>query len=142
MYRNTLLASILLIALIFSTAFTTAAPVPHLNTLEKRAKTYRGTATWFLPKEEGGEYGACGPKENNYSMIVALNAKQYGNMNKKSKWCGKKIKVKGPHGSAIVKVNDACPGCSYGDLDLTPKVFKKVVGNMNKGVGKITWHAV
>ncbi|KAI9493397.1 hypothetical protein BDB00DRAFT_822914 [Zychaea mexicana] len=109
MYRNVWLVSILLATLILCAAtFTTAAPVPR--SLEKRGKTYEGTGTWFLPKEEGGEYGACGPKENNYSMIVAMNAKQYGSMSKKSKWCGKKLRLKGPNGSATVKVNDACPG--------------------------------
>ncbi|KAI8137369.1 RlpA-like double-psi beta-barrel-protein domain-containing protein-containing protein [Fennellomyces sp. T-0311] len=138
MYR-TLLFSIVILALFLST-LTTAAPVPR--SLEKRAKKYKGTATWFIPETEGGVYGACGPKENSNSIIVAMNAKQYGNMNKKSKWCGKKLRVKGPKGSMTVKVNDACPGCKYGDLDLTPKVFKKVVGNMDKGIGKITWYEV
>lgn len=92
----------------------TAAPI------EKRAKKYHGTGTWydafqqhlfgsrenasyliptsrfyrFVPEKEGGIYGACGPKEDSESMIVALNAEQYGNMNKKSKFCGSKILVK------------------------------------------------
>ncbi|KAJ8663258.1 hypothetical protein O0I10_000496 [Lichtheimia ornata] len=128
----------LFLALILAVLSVTAAPV----SLEKRRKNYHGTATWFVPETEGGVYGACGPKENSNSMIVALNHKQYGNMNKKSKWCGRRIRVKGPKGSATVKINDACPGCKNGDLDLTPKVFKKVVGDMNKGVGKITWYEV
>lgn len=66
--------------------------------------------TQFVPETEGGVYGACGPKENSNSMIVALNHKQYGNMNKKSKWCGKKIRISGPKGSVTAKINDACPG--------------------------------
>ncbi|KAI9318486.1 RlpA-like double-psi beta-barrel-protein domain-containing protein-containing protein [Dichotomocladium elegans] len=115
----------------------TAAPVR----LEKR-KAYHGTGTWFIPATEGGVYGACGPKEGNKSMIVAMNAKQYGNMNRKSKWCGRKLRVKGPNGSATVTVNDACPGCDYGDLDLTPAVFKKVVGDFDIGVGSITWSEI
>ncbi|KAG0170085.1 hypothetical protein DFQ28_002512 [Apophysomyces sp. BC1034] len=105
-------------------------------------KTYSGTATWFKPVSEGGPQGACGPMENDESLIVALNRPQYGNMSKKSKWCGKKIRVTGPKGSMTVTVNDACPGCSHGDLDLTPRVFKEVVGDMVKGVGKITWYEV
>lgn len=49
-------------------------------------------------------------------MIVALNGKQYGNMNAKSKWCNKKIRVTGPAGSVTVKINDACPGCKKNSL--------------------------
>ncbi|KAI7874486.1 hypothetical protein K492DRAFT_240821 [Lichtheimia hyalospora FSU 10163] len=114
----------------------TAAPI------EKRAKKYHGTGTWFVPEKEGGIYGACGPKEDSESMIVAMNANQYGNMNQKSKWCGKKLMLKGPNGSTKVTVNDACPGCSQGDLDLTPKVFKKVIGDFDIGVGDITWYEI
>ncbi|KAI8142394.1 RlpA-like double-psi beta-barrel-protein domain-containing protein-containing protein, partial [Fennellomyces sp. T-0311] len=100
---------------------------------------YHGTATWFVPKDEGGPYGACGPKEDSNSLIVALNHDQYGNMSAKSKWCGKKIRVEGEEGSIDVTINDACPGCSHGSLDLTPRVFKAIIGDMNKGVGPITW---
>jgi expansin (peptidoglycan-binding protein) len=101
--------------------------------------SFTGTATWFKPATEGGSQGACGPEEDDYSLIVALNAPQYGDMSEKSKWCGKKLKITGPAGTAYATVNDACPGCSHGDLDLTPVLFKKIVGDMNKGVGKITW---
>lgn len=101
--------------------------------------TYSGTATWFHPASEGGSTGACGPQENDNSRIVALNAPQYGDMSKKSSWCGKKIKITGPHGTATATINDACPECPRGNLDLTPVLFKEVVGDMNKGVGKITW---
>ncbi|KAG1219022.1 hypothetical protein G6F35_007837 [Rhizopus arrhizus] len=63
----------------------------------------------------------------------------YGNLDSNSKWCGKTIKITGPAGTATAKIMDACPECSKGDLDLTPSLFKKVVGDMNKGVGSITW---
>jgi expansin (peptidoglycan-binding protein) len=102
--------------------------------------TYKGTATWFKPASEGGSQGACGPEENDNSRIVALNAPQYGSMSKKSSWCGKTITITGPTGkSTKAKINDACPGCDHGDLDLTPVLFKEVIGDMNKGVGEITW---
>ncbi|KAL0097706.1 RlpA-like double-psi beta-barrel-protein domain-containing protein-containing protein, partial [Phycomyces blakesleeanus] len=117
-----------------------AEPVYSNTTLEKRATTYKGTATWFIPETEGGVWGACGPKESSSSKIVALNKSQYGNMSKKSKWCGKKIRITGPTGKSVTAtINDACPGCKSGDLDLTPVLFKQIIGNMNKGVGKIKW---
>lgn len=103
------------------------------------SKSYSGTATWFTPATEGGSTGACGPEEDDDSLIVALNAPQYGDMSEKSSWCGKKISITGPAGTATATVNDACPECESGDLDLTPVLFKKIVGDMDKGVGKITW---
>ncbi|KAL1934511.1 hypothetical protein VTP01DRAFT_6693 [Rhizomucor pusillus] len=129
-------------SLLETTDATANVNLPEKRSLVKRARTYKGKGTWFIPEQEGGIYGACGPKENSESMIVAMNAKQYGNMNRKSKWCGKKLKVKGPNGSAIVKVNDACPGCGKNSLDLTPKVFKKVIGDFDIGIATITWHEV
>ncbi|KAI8329540.1 RlpA-like double-psi beta-barrel-protein domain-containing protein-containing protein [Chlamydoabsidia padenii] len=127
--------SLLFVLMMFVTLIV-AAPI------DKRGSTYSGTGTWFLPATEGGSTGACGPKEGNNSPIVALNAPQYGNMSKKSSWCGKKIKITGPKGSVTATVNDACPECKSGDLDLTPVLFKKVIGDMNIGVGKIKWHAI
>ncbi|KAI8069921.1 hypothetical protein BC940DRAFT_296480 [Gongronella butleri] len=123
-------------------ALIAAAPIPREeHHLEARAsnKKYSGKGTWFLPASEGGSQGACGPSEGNSSPIVALNAPQYGSTSKKSKWCGKKIKIKGPHGTATATINDACPECKHGDLDMTPVIFKKVIGDMNIGVAKITW---
>ncbi|ORX57968.1 hypothetical protein DM01DRAFT_1333647 [Hesseltinella vesiculosa] len=123
---------------LFSVFVALIAAVPVPRELEKRS-SYHGRATWFSPASEGGSTGACGPQENDNSPIVALNHPQYGSMSSVSKWCGKKIRIKGPHGTAIARINDACPECAYGSLDLTPAVFKKVVGNLNIGVGKITW---
>ncbi|KAI9272497.1 RlpA-like double-psi beta-barrel-protein domain-containing protein-containing protein [Sporodiniella umbellata] len=106
----------------------------------KRGGVYRGTATWYKPATEGGSQGACGGVHiDSNSYIVALNRAQYGNMNANSKWCGKSIKITGAKGTATAKIMDACPGCSTNDLDLTPVLFKKVVGDMMKGVGPITW---
>ncbi|KAG2172068.1 hypothetical protein INT43_001545 [Umbelopsis isabellina] len=140
MVQLTLLATALMAVLV------TAAPISEEQSagLVKRSSTYSGTATWFMPSSpsEGGNVGACGPKMSDSSMVVALNHNQYGNMDKKSKYCGKKIKITGPHGTTYAKIQDACPGCGHGDLDLTPAVFKKVVGSMNKGVGKIKWSIV
>lgn len=89
-----------------------AAPVQ----IHRRGNEYHGKATWFVPADEGGPIGSCGPEEDENSAIVALNHGQYGNMDAVSKWCGKKIKVKGPHGSMVVTINDACPGCGKESL--------------------------
>ncbi|KAI8885500.1 hypothetical protein K501DRAFT_127688, partial [Backusella circina FSU 941] len=102
-------------------------------------KNFKGIGTFFHPATEGGSTGACGPDENDDSDIVALNAPQYGDMSSKSSWCGKKITIKGPAGTATAKINDACPECKHGSLDLTPNLFKKIVGDEEIGEGDITW---
>jgi expansin (peptidoglycan-binding protein) len=120
----------------------TAGPVNEVEPrvqVAKRGETFHGTATYFHPATNGGPIGACGPRESDSSHIVALNAPQYGKISKKSSWCGKKVKITGPHGTTIATINDACPECSHGSLDLTPVLFKKVVGDYDIGEGHISW---
>jgi expansin (peptidoglycan-binding protein) len=119
-----------------------AAPVQEVDLSNKelaKRSSYSGTATFFHPATEGGSTGACGPEEDNNSAIVALNAPQYGDLSSKSDWCGKTITIKGPAGTATARINDACPECGHGSLDLTPSLFKKVVGEESIGEGDITW---
>lgn len=133
-----------LLSAIIALTFTSisAAPVQE-NGLIKRGDNFKGTATWYKPATEGGSEGAChGVHIDNNSPYVALNRPQYGNLDSNSKWCGKKIKITGPAGTATATIMDACPECDSGDLDLTPSLFKKVVGDMNKGVGSISWEVV
>ncbi|KAI8975222.1 RlpA-like double-psi beta-barrel-protein domain-containing protein-containing protein, partial [Mycotypha africana] len=109
----------------------------------KDGKSFSGTATWYKPATEGGPQAACnGEHIDNDSPIVALNADQYGDLDGKSKYCHKKIKIQGQKGSVSATILDACPECSYGDLDLTPSLFKKVVGDMDIGESDITWHFI
>lgn len=102
---------------------------------------FKGTGTWFIPATEGGSTGACGPQENNNELVGALNAPQYGDMSSKSSWCGKKVKVTSGGKSVIVTINDACPECAHGSIDLTQAAFKQL-GNLGTGVLPITWSLV
>lgn len=106
--------------------------------MEKRGK-YSGTGTFFNPSTEGGSMGACGDHESDSAHIVALNSKQYGDMGKKSGWCGKKVKISYNGKTTYATINDACPECAYGDLDLTHTVFKALEDDMDKGVIDIDW---
>ena len=137
--------ALMAIATVFS-ALVSAAPAKSSDkdiSEMGSGKTYKGTATWYKPKTEGGDEGACwGEKIDDDSEIVALNAEQYGNMSKNSKHCGRQVRITGPEGSAIATVIDACPGCEYGDLDLTPVLFKRVAGKMKKGVADIEWQFI
>ncbi|KAI9304357.1 RlpA-like double-psi beta-barrel-protein domain-containing protein-containing protein [Cunninghamella echinulata] len=102
--------------------------------LHKRAS---GSATYY-----NVDVGvtSCGGTYKDTDMIVALNSKQMGNAANPNKNpnCGKKLKVKGPKGSVTVTIVDTCPGCSYGDLDLSPKAFSKIA-NLDAGRVSITW---
>ncbi|KAI8989474.1 RlpA-like double-psi beta-barrel-protein domain-containing protein-containing protein [Pilobolus umbonatus] len=100
----------------------------------------QGIATFFDPETEGGSQGACGPFADENSQIVAMNAAQYGPMNRKSPWCGKKLKIMYKDKYTVATVTDACPGCSEGSLDLTPAVWGQLERNYDKGIIPITWH--
>ncbi|CDS07201.1 hypothetical protein LRAMOSA09724 [Lichtheimia ramosa] len=73
---------------------------------------FNGRVTFFHPETEGGAWGACGPHENDHSRIVALNLKQYGNENARSKWCNKKVLIMHQGKEVEATISDACPGCA------------------------------
>ncbi|KAI7868889.1 RlpA-like double-psi beta-barrel-protein domain-containing protein-containing protein [Spinellus fusiger] len=106
---------------------------------QKRNQTFNGRATWFIPSTQGGSWGACGGFEADNAYIVALNAPQYGNLGAKSGYCGKKIIITSGKKSVTAVINDACPECPWGALDLTVPVFK-ALGNLDTGIIPISWH--
>ncbi|CEJ02998.1 hypothetical protein CU097_007495 [Rhizopus azygosporus] len=98
-----------------------------------------GVATLFDPVREGGSQGACGPFATKHSHIVALNAHDYGDLNKKSHWCGKKIKIMYKERTTVATITDACPGCDAGCLDLTQAVWNELGEDPKVGRLKIKW---
>jgi expansin (peptidoglycan-binding protein) len=62
-------------------------------------------------------------------------------MSAKSSWCGKKVKVTSGSKSVIITINDACPECAHGSIDLTQAAFLKL-GDLVTGVLDITWSVV
>ncbi|KAI8988564.1 hypothetical protein BDF20DRAFT_814107 [Mycotypha africana] len=114
------------------------------NTVLKR-KDYDGEhfgiATWYSPHKNGGPQGACWDTYiDDDSEIVALNGPQYGDEDEISKHCGAKVEIWGPKGSTKATVMDVCSECSWGELDLTPLLFERVVGDLDIGVGEISWN--
>lgn len=107
----------------------------------KRQAGFNGVATWFIPSLEGGPIGACGPEEADDAFIVALNLVQYGNVDSKSNFCGRSVRINHQGKSVDAVINDACPECSHGDLDLTQSVFQKL-GNLETGRLAITWEFI
>jgi expansin (peptidoglycan-binding protein) len=103
--------------------------------------TFSGRCTWY---NVSVGYTACGSRHGDDELVFALNAPQFdpytphGNPNLNT-LCSKKIKVTGPHGTAIIQLVDRCPGCPYGGLDLSPAAFLLVGGNLDIGVVEGTW---
>lgn len=82
--------------------------------------------------------GACGKYEADDDYVVAMNAEQYGRMNKVSDVCGKRVRIYHKGKAVEAVINDACPSCKYGDLDLTKPVFGEL-GKFKTGILDITW---
>ncbi|KAI9598580.1 RlpA-like double-psi beta-barrel-protein domain-containing protein-containing protein [Syncephalis fuscata] len=90
--------------------------------------------TWFTPDKD-----ACtGKTSPSTAMIAALSTDMYGKTSVKSKYCGQCARVKGPKGTVVVKIVDACPTCERHSLDLTRSAFQRIA-NLDAGVVTIQW---
>ncbi|KAK1925923.1 RlpA-like double-psi beta-barrel-protein domain-containing protein-containing protein, partial [Papiliotrema laurentii] len=81
--------------------------------------------------------GACGWTNSDSEYVVAMNAPQYS-----SGTCGQNIQITNPSTgkTQTAKIVDLCPGCSNGDLDMSPTLFSYLNdGNMDAGVFQMTW---
>ncbi|TQN67428.1 Allergen Asp f 7-like protein [Colletotrichum shisoi] len=97
-----------------------------------------GDITFFNPA-----LGACGWTDNDGSMIVALSHIKMGSQSNGNPLCGRTVRIKGPNGQTDVKVTDKCMGCAETDIDVSPAVFEKVVGDKGLGrVGNIEWSLI
>lgn len=101
--------------------------------LEKRS--YGGQGTYFQPGQ-----GACGWTASARDHIAALNSNQYGDMGQRSPHCGHWIWIRNKQTGARTRaqVQDACPGCQYGSLDLSPAAFDDLAPE-SQGVVQIEW---
>ncbi|CEG81438.1 hypothetical protein RMATCC62417_15645 [Rhizopus microsporus] len=121
------------------TYFVSAAPIAKKDakagSLVTRGGSYSGDGTFYTPG-----LGSCGWTNSETDYIAALNHVQMGNgaNSNKNPNCGKHITVKGPSGSVTVKIVDTCPGCSSGDVDMSPAAFQKIA-KLSQGRVPITW---
>ncbi|KIO16884.1 hypothetical protein M407DRAFT_85509 [Tulasnella calospora MUT 4182] len=108
--------------------------------LRPGAQTYNGRGTFFAPG-----LGACGTHAGKSDAIVALNSGQYGDMAKTSKHCFRKIRIMNTENgkSQVAVIQDACPGCGWGGLDLSPSLFQAIAaGGLDEGVIPLAWHFI
>ncbi|KAF8882843.1 riboflavine-aldehyde-forming enzyme [Infundibulicybe gibba] len=86
---------------------------------------FHGDATFFAPG-----LGACGDQNTANDLVVALNAPQYGN----GENCRRNIRVTFQGRSVVAKVEDKCPVCVTGAIDLSPAAFNQLA---DPSVGRI-----
>ncbi|BEJ17430.1 hypothetical protein CspHIS471_0608310 [Cutaneotrichosporon sp. HIS471] len=94
------------------------------------AATTNGDATYYATG-----LGACGWTNSDSEDVVAINAPMWD----AGKHCGAYVTITGPAGTAQAKVVDLCPGCASGDLDMSPTLFTKVIGDQGIGRAKMDW---
>ena len=70
-------------------------------------------------------------------LTAAVNSKQY-NM---ASLCGACLEVIGSKDSIIVRVEDRCPGCKFGGIDLSKAAFA-AIENVAKGRAEVKWKVV
>ncbi len=95
-------------------------------------KTFTGEGTYY--DYSGG--GNCGYPFTD-SLAAAINASQYDN----SLTCGACVEVTGERGTIQLRIEDQCPECSFGDLDLSEKAFP-LIADPVKGRVPISWHII
>lgn len=70
-------------------------------------------------------------------LTAAVNTAQYDT----AALCGACLLVIGSKDSVVVRVEDRCPGCKYGGLDLSKEAFERI-DDIKKGRIKIRWKQV
>ncbi|GAA5947205.1 hypothetical protein JCM3765_001574 [Sporobolomyces pararoseus] len=95
---------------------------------------YNGRATFFDPG-----LGACGTYSGAGDYMVAMNQAQYGDLGAVSPWCFQTITISYGGKTAQAQVLDACPGCPYGGLDMSPGLFKHFADE-SVGVIYVEWY--
>ncbi|OWZ80211.1 hypothetical protein C365_01162 [Cryptococcus neoformans Bt85] len=100
--------------------------------LEKRGAVYSGRATFY---DVG--MGACGVQNVASDYIVALNSNQYGS-GYPGPQCGRPITISYNGVEVSATIEDECPTCPYGGLDLSKGLFDRFADE-NLGVFYMTW---
>jgi expansin (peptidoglycan-binding protein) len=95
---------------------------------------HTGEATFYGIAGEGGNCMLPSPAPWD-TMAGAMNKTDYRN----SEVCGACVIVTGQTGSALIRINDQCPECKVGDIDLTPNAFERI-GPKTLGRMPISWH--
>jgi expansin (peptidoglycan-binding protein) len=82
--------------------------------------------------------GNCSFENPNTPVYTgAMNEEQYSN----AITCGACIEVTGSLGTVTISIEDRCPECLYGDIDLSPSAFE-LIDDLTNGRVPISWKIV
>jgi len=106
------------------------------------SKTLQGqcNTTYF---GEGTFYGYAGggncsfPNPELPAMTGAMNRAQYNG----SEICGACVEVTGPIGRVVIRIEDQCPECAFGDIDLAEGVFP-LIAEVKDGRVPLSWKII
>jgi len=97
------------------------------------AITGTGEATFYTEIESN----ACNLPVAAGDLVAAFTDDDFAG----SAACGRCLRVSGPLGSVVVTVTDLCPGCSPGDVDLSPDAFAAIADPLDGRVD-VSWESV
>ncbi|KAK0719095.1 RlpA-like double-psi beta-barrel-protein domain-containing protein-containing protein [Apiosordaria backusii] len=86
--------------------------------------------------------GACGHDDSGKGDIDNIVAVSSALMNGHGAGdaCDRKIAIKGHGGKEVTAVvRDKCPSCPPGGIDVSPKVFRELAGNLDVGKTEVSW---
>lgn len=115
----------------------TQAPPPASGGGGGGGGTYSGDLTYYAVG-----MGSCGVDDSgkdNSENIVAISSDLMGTQSNGNPMCGKTITIFANGKSTTATVRDKCPGCKYGSIDVSEKVFLALFGDLGVGRGSVTW---
>ncbi|KAL9938540.1 hypothetical protein V8E36_002259 [Tilletia maclaganii] len=150
-FTTAIIANILAFFLLFVTAAPIPAPISDAalqstnatstplalsrsteQQLDARGKTHYGRATWYGQES----MGSCGRWHKNSDMIVAISGQAM-----RSSYCGRTVAVTHAGKTIYATVEDTCPECPRGSLDISRGMFARWA-SLDVGVLDIAWHFV
>lgn len=106
----------------------------HLTFSQCNSETFSGEGTYYTYNS----LGHCGFEKPYTTLFTgALNNAQYG----EADYCGTCAEVTGPTGTLTVMLEDECPECAFGDIDLEYDAFPYIAERIDGRV-PITWKIV
>ena len=115
-------------------------PAPKTATPDPKPTSSGETRSGEATRYNASGQGSCETPINDQEYAVALNKPDYGGNTAKSAQCGSKICILTPIQLEVV-VNNVCPECKPGDLDLNEATWHKVYPTISPGREPVTWKA-
>ena len=114
--------------------FTILLPLSVYAVVDDGSVLHTGVATYYSDTT----FGHCGfPTSQQQYYHGAMNHEDYDS----AAACGTWVHITGPSGEVTAFIDDECPECKKGDIDLGPRTFA-VIGDLKAGRIPISWRYV